>query len=77
MKKTKRGIRYRMAVCGNTIHSKISQINLKVIKEGKERLGPEEEQKEVEKEKEGKKKEKVKKKKKEKEAEEVKKEEKE
>ena len=31
-----KGIRIRKTVCGNTIHPKISQVNLKVTKEGKE-----------------------------------------
>jgi len=30
------GMKTRKSVCGNTIHAKIVQINLKVIKEGKE-----------------------------------------
>lgn len=38
LKKAKKGQRYRITVCGNTIHSKISQINLKIVKEGKEKL---------------------------------------
>lgn len=52
LKKVARGIRYRTTVCGNTIHSKISQINLKIIKEGKEKLAPEKEEKKEEKSKE-------------------------
>ena len=39
LKKKAKGIRKRKTVCGNTIHAKISQINLKVLKEGKEKLG--------------------------------------
>jgi small subunit ribosomal protein S6e len=31
----RKGSRQRKTVCGNTIHDKISQINLKVVKEGK------------------------------------------
>ena len=31
-------IRIRKTVCGNTIHPKITQVNLKVTKEGKEPL---------------------------------------
>ncbi|MBW3004611.1 30S ribosomal protein S6e [Candidatus Woesearchaeota archaeon] len=60
LKKKAKGIRKRKTVCGNTIHAKISQINLKVLKEGKEKLGaapeakegeaPAEEQKEAPKE---------------------------
>lgn len=33
-----RGIRVRKTVCGNTIHPKIVQVNLKVLKEGREPL---------------------------------------
>ncbi len=33
-----KGIRVRKTVCGNTIHDKIVQINLKVTKEGKEKV---------------------------------------
>lgn len=32
------GIRKRRTVCGNTIHTKITQLNLKILKEGKEQL---------------------------------------
>lgn len=38
LKKKAKGLRQRKTVCGNTIHAKISQINLKVTKEGKEPL---------------------------------------
>jgi len=50
LKKKAKGLRKRKTVCGNTIHVKISQINLKVLKEGKEKLGaaPKEEAKEGE-----------------------------
>ena len=34
-----KGVKQRKTVCGNTIHAAISQINLKVLKEGKEKLG--------------------------------------
>lgn len=64
LKKTSKGMKYRKAVCGNTIHSKISQINLKIIKEGKEPL-IKEEKKEGKEEKEAEKEEKPKKEKKE------------
>jgi small subunit ribosomal protein S6e len=37
--KKAKGVRQRKTVCGNTIHGKIAQINLKVMKEGKEILG--------------------------------------
>jgi len=33
-----RGVRIRKTVCGNTVSAKTSQINLKVVKEGKEKL---------------------------------------
>ena len=39
IKKKGKGVRQRKSVCGSTIHGKISQINLKVVKEGKEPLG--------------------------------------
>ncbi|MFH0978512.1 MAG: 30S ribosomal protein S6e [Candidatus Woesearchaeota archaeon] len=38
IRKKAKGIRQRKTVCGNTIHGKIAQINLKVTKEGKEPL---------------------------------------
>jgi len=38
-RKLGKGIKQRKTVCGNTIHEKIVQINLKVLKEGKEDLG--------------------------------------
>ncbi|HLF54712.1 MAG TPA: 30S ribosomal protein S6e [Candidatus Nanoarchaeia archaeon] len=38
LKKKAKGIRQRKTVCGNTIHPKISQVNLKVLTEGKEPL---------------------------------------
>ncbi len=38
-RKLGKGIKQRKNVCGNTIHEKIVQINLKIIKEGKEDLG--------------------------------------
>jgi len=38
LKKKAKGIRVRKTVCGNTIHPKIAQVNLKVTKEGKEPL---------------------------------------
>lgn len=41
LRKKGKGLRQRKTVCGNTIHAKISQINLKVVKEGKEKLGGE------------------------------------
>jgi len=34
LKKRAKGIRIRKTVCGNTIHPKIAQINLKVLKQG-------------------------------------------
>lgn len=38
VKKKAKGIRQRKTVCGNTVHPNISQINLKIVKEGKEPL---------------------------------------
>ncbi len=38
LRKRKRGMKKRKTVAGNTIHAKIAQINLKIIKEGKEKL---------------------------------------
>jgi len=38
LKKTKKGMKKRKMVAGNTIHAKIAQINLKIIKQGKESL---------------------------------------
>jgi small subunit ribosomal protein S6e len=37
--KKAKGTRQRKTVCGNAVHGKIAQINLKVLKEGKEALG--------------------------------------
>lgn len=34
-----KGIKQRKTICGNTIHADIVQINLKILKEGKEDLG--------------------------------------
>lgn len=42
LKKKGKGVRQRKTVCGNTVHAKISQINLKILKEGKEPLIKEE-----------------------------------
>ncbi|MBN2567366.1 30S ribosomal protein S6e [Candidatus Woesearchaeota archaeon] len=39
MRKKGKGQKQRKTVCGNTVHEGISQINLKVTKEGKEKLG--------------------------------------
>jgi small subunit ribosomal protein S6e len=38
IKRKRKGQKQRKTVCGNTIHTRISQINLKVLKEGKEKL---------------------------------------
>ncbi len=38
LKKKGKGIKVRKTVCGNAVHAKISQINLKILKEGKEKL---------------------------------------
>jgi len=51
LKKKAKGIRQRKTVCGNTIHDSISQINLKVLKEGSESLFPPPEAKEGDEEK--------------------------
>ncbi|MCK5026238.1 MAG: 30S ribosomal protein S6e [Nanoarchaeota archaeon] len=47
LKKKEKGVRQRKTVCGNAVHEKISQINLKILKIGKEPLekAPEEEAK--------------------------------
>lgn len=46
LKKARKGQRQRKTVCGNTIHSNISQINLKITQEGKMPLAaPKEEEK--------------------------------
>jgi small subunit ribosomal protein S6e len=37
----RKGERKRITVCGERIHEQISQINLKILKEGKEKLGEE------------------------------------
>ena len=38
-KKTSKGMRHRKTVCGSRIHGKIVQVNLKILKHGKEKLG--------------------------------------
>lgn len=48
VRKKAKGLRQKKTVCGNTIHPKIAQVNLKVIKEGKEALSAPSEQKPVE-----------------------------
>jgi small subunit ribosomal protein S6e len=40
LKMISKGLKVRKTVCGNTIHPKIAQINLKVTKEGREKLAP-------------------------------------
>src|SRR3989344_5786004 len=40
VKKSANGMRQKKTVCGNTIHTKIAQVNLKILKEGKEPLAP-------------------------------------
>ena len=42
IKRARKGIRQRKRVCGNTVSDKISQINLKITKEGSEPLIKEE-----------------------------------
>ncbi|MBN2111841.1 30S ribosomal protein S6e [Candidatus Woesearchaeota archaeon] len=39
LKKKRKGARQRKTVVGNTVSDKITQINLKVLKEGREKLG--------------------------------------
>ncbi len=50
LKKKGKGIKIRKTVCGNAIHAKTAQINLRVIKEGKEPLFAKETKKEEKKE---------------------------
>jgi len=38
VKKKAAGIKQRKTVCGNTVHEKIIQVNLKILKEGDEKL---------------------------------------
>ena len=40
VKKVNDGLRIKKTVAGNTIHQKIHQVNLKVVKEGAEKLEP-------------------------------------
>lgn len=47
--KREKGIKARKLVCGNTIHDKIVQINLKVVVSGKEALFPPQQKEEKEK----------------------------
>ncbi|HSU72941.1 MAG TPA: S6e family ribosomal protein [Candidatus Binatia bacterium] len=49
LKKEANGIKIRKTVCGNTIHPKITQVNLKVLKEGSTPLAPPKEAKAEEK----------------------------
>ncbi len=49
IKKKAKGIKQRKTVCGRTVHDKIVQINLKILKEGKEKLFEKGEAKEGEK----------------------------
>jgi small subunit ribosomal protein S6e len=61
IKRIGKGIKQRKTVCGNTIHTRISQINMKVVKEGAEKIfeAKAAEKKEKGKEKKGKSEEKV------------------
>ncbi|MBI2142364.1 30S ribosomal protein S6e [Candidatus Woesearchaeota archaeon] len=36
--RAERGVRQRKTVCGNTVHERIVQVNLKVVKEGKDNI---------------------------------------
>lgn len=38
IKKKGKGIKQRKTVCGNTIHQRIAQVNVKIMKEGAEKL---------------------------------------
>ena len=38
LKKRGKGVKYRFTVAGKTVHEKTAQINLKVLKEGKEKF---------------------------------------
>ena len=48
MIKTAKGMKHRKTVCGNTIHPKISQVNLQVLKAGPAPLAPPKEEKKEE-----------------------------
>lgn len=41
IKSNSNGIKKRKTVCGNTIHDKITQVSMKVLKQGKKPLSPE------------------------------------
>ncbi|MBI2545966.1 30S ribosomal protein S6e [Candidatus Woesearchaeota archaeon] len=41
--KVGKGVRHKKTIAGNTIHPRISQINLKILKEGKAALAPKQE----------------------------------
>jgi len=47
LRKKAKGIKQRKTLCGNTIHEKIIQVNLKIIKEGSEKLFEEKKQEET------------------------------
>ena len=49
LRKKRKGQKQRKTVCGNVIHSKISQINLKIVEYGKEKLFEEKDEKKEEK----------------------------
>ncbi len=38
LKKKGKGIKQRKTVCGNTVHQRIAQVNVKILKEGAEKL---------------------------------------
>jgi small subunit ribosomal protein S6e len=38
VRNTRKGVRVRKTVCGNTIHEKITQVSMKVLKQGKKPL---------------------------------------
>ncbi len=50
IKAKRKGIRVRKTVAGNTIYEKTTQVNMKILKKGKESLEPKEEKKDDKKE---------------------------
>ncbi len=41
LKRKEKGVKQRKTVCGNTVHLRIVQVNLKITKEGSEKIIPE------------------------------------
>ncbi len=50
IRRKKHGVKQRKTVCGNTIHARISQVNMKILKHGSKPLGKEEASKDAPKE---------------------------